>query len=608
MLPYLAHRGPDDQGTYQDAFLALGFVRLSIIDLSPLGHQPMTSPCGNYLIIYNGEVYNYLELRTILESKGHIFRSKSDTEVVLHAFIEWGDRCLERFNGMFAFAVYDRRQRRLLIARDRFGVKPLYYAVTNGRLVFASEIRPILALMPRNQIVADEQAIFDYIAFERTDHTDRTFFSGVQRLPHAHKLLVTPNSALVPHRWYELSAELGQPFNDATEYRTALIDAVALTQRSDVPVGITLSGGLDSSSILVITQKCLGLRDVATFSAVYGAGQTGDESHYIREFSAEVAHMYFTIPTADSLMRDLSSFVTAHSEPVARTGPYAQFKVMELASQHVKVTLDGQGADEVLAGYHTLYGVYYRELLARGKLATFAREAYHYLDKHRSFNPLLSMIMQWLPRSVQHRVMRASKAYIRPDYWHTFLPHTPVFAQFFSATTLKGALLNMVQHKLEHLLKWGDRNSMWFGVESRVPFLDHRLVERTLATPSREIIRDGMNKLLLRRAMSGLLPEPIRCRKDKIGFGTPEGAWFRDPAYQSLVRDVLHSPFFEQGPHIDTKKAMNLYRRHLAGNINAARDIWKWINLYHWHHTFIANASWKLPKQQALIPAVISGK
>jgi len=594
MMARLHHRGPDDQGSFEAPGVGLGFVRLSLVDLSSAGHQPMSARAGRYTIVFNGEVYNHAELREELQARGIHFTSHTDTEVVLQAFAEWGVACLQRFNGMFAFALHDAEEQTLFLVRDRFGVKPLYYRQSGQRLVFASEIQALLAALPAQEIAVEDQAVFDYLAFERVDHGEGTFYSGVSKLPGGHYLVIR-RGAVQKHRWYSLAEHIGGAFTHPEEYRELLASAVRYTLRGDVPVGVSLSGGLDSSSIVGTLIHGLQRRDFPTFSAVYGAGVRGDESQYIREFAPYLANMHEIIPSAESLLADLTTFVRAHGEPVTRTGPYAQFKVMELAGRHVKVTLEGQGADEALAGYHPLLGHYYRSLFVGLNWGTLAREFVSTRRGGGSMTGFRAAASSLAPRKLQAKAAAAQHS-LSPGFVASHLASSTVPGLFLAPTDLRGALTNMVEHKLEHLLKWTDLNSMHFSIESRVPFLDHRLVERTLALPPSLVVRDGYTKYILRQAMAGIVPSSILARRDKIGFGTPEGEWFKTPAFQGLVDAALSSPFFADERYIQPARARALYQRHLAGHTNAARQIWKWTNLYLWQQEFFGGVERTAPR------------
>ena len=592
MMQAMKHRGPDDEGVFSEENVALGFVRLSIIDLSPAGHQPMFSSDNRYVVVYNGEIYNYLELREELKVSGHVFKTNTDTEVLLAAYTEWGAKCLDRFNGMWAFVIYDRTEKTIFASRDRFGIKPFYYYFDDERLIFASEIPPILKAW-NQRIEADQQVIFDYLVFNRTDQTEATFFKGIKKLQHGHNLLINscpePNvaSRMSPAKWYDLRSNLKQPFKTPQEYKEALSESVGLRLRSDVPVGVCLSGGIDSSSIVSTLLKDHGKQDLNTFSAVYEKGQNGDESDFIGTYKDEVFRMFFTHPTAGTLEKDLAGYIRAQTEPLPTTGPYAQFKVMELARQHVVVTLDGQGADEQLAGYHYFFGFFFKDLLRSGKIVKLTDEIIHYMMIHHSWYGLKSMLYFLLPKGLRTRARINQKGYLNRSFINEFKTSNRISGNLYGSVSLHEALIDHFEFKLEHLLKWEDRNSMWFSVESRVPFLDYRLVERTLSLPATDVIRKGMTKHFLREAMKSIVPEKIRLRMDKVGFETPEAEWFRTPAFQTLIKDLLTSDSFRKRGIINVTKAMNLYDHHLTGKINISTEIWKWINLELWYREFI---------------------
>jgi len=372
MMQKMKHRGPDDDGTFTCHNIGLGFVRLSILDLSAAGHQPMYSHDNRYVIVYNGEVYNYIELRKVLRHK-YNFKTGTDTEVVLAAYQEWGEDCLHRFNGMFAFVIYDTQAKKVFGARDRFGIKPFYYYHDHNTFIFASEI-PVILSASNKKLGANDQVIFDYLAFNRTDQTQDTFFKNIYKLQHGHAFEIQ-NSEFRIKKWYDLKQHIGNSFNNPSEYKDIFSDAVKLRLRSDVPVGVCLSGGLDSSSIVSVLLNDFDKKDLNTFSAVYGKNETGDESVFISKYTDQLRNMYFTTPTADTLFVDKEKFIRAHAEPLPSTSPYAQYKVMEMAKKHVVVTLDGQGADEQLAGYHYFFGYYFKDLLCKIQMLKFLSES-----------------------------------------------------------------------------------------------------------------------------------------------------------------------------------------------------------------------------------------
>ena len=586
MMGEIKHRGPNDDGLYINENIGFGFVRLSIIDLSKSGHQPMFDESGRYIIIYNGEVYNYIEIREELKSKGYRFRSNCDSEVVLYSYIEWGKECLNKFNGMFAFVIYDIEKKKLFAVRDRFGIKPFYYYTDENTFVFGSEISAVISSLEKKP-VQNDNVIFDYIIYNRTDQTENTFFKDVKKLQHGCFIEIV-NNKIIKGKWYNLPDNLDKPFNGSEEFAELLSSSIGLRLRSDVPVGVCLSGGLDSSAIVSLLLKDFNKKDINTFSAIYEKeGHKYDESKYIYEYRDKLKNMFFTSPTSDSLMKDINNFVKAHNEPVTSTSHYAQFKVMELAKSNVVVTLDGQGADEMLAGYHYFFGLFFKELLKKAKLFKLSSEMFNYIRNHRDLYGIKTFLYFLAPSFLQTKARVMEKGYLTKSFYEGQSKDNVIVDNIYGANSLYEALINHFEYKLEHLLKWEDRNSMWYSLEARVPFLDYRLVEKTLSMDSSFKIKNGMTKYLLRDSMKNILPEKIRTRKDKIGFNTPEDEWFRTSVFENYINDILNSDSFRNRGYFDVKKTKELYKKHLEKKINISRDIWKWINTELWFRMFI---------------------
>jgi asparagine synthase (glutamine-hydrolysing) len=586
MMHIMKHRGPDDEGVFMEDNIGLGYVRLSVIDLTSAGHQPMMDNSGRYIMVFNGEIYNYIELKEELKEKYH-FNTQTDSEVLLAAYIVWGEACLHKLNGMFALAIYDKQNKSVFIARDRFGVKPFYYLQTEDYFVFCSEIPPLLSLLP-NKPNPDYQSIFDFLAFNRTDQTDRTFFNEVKKLQHGKQLNISGNKISIS-KWYDLkqNVSIAKGFKNAGEFKEEFSSAIGLRLRSDVPVGVCLSGGLDSSSITSVLLKDFQKKDLNTFSAIYNKGQTGDETEYIHEYSASLKNMYYISPDASSLEKDLMNFVKAHGEPIPSTSAYAQYKVMELAKGKVVVTLDGQGADEALAGYHYFFGFFFKDLLKHCRFRKLITELFHYIVMHRSLFGIKCFFYFLLPAKMRTDATLSKKGYLNKNFINQYKESNTIAGNLYGANSLNEALFNHFEFKLEHLLKWADRNSMWFSIEARTPFLDYHLVERILATSKNLFIRKGMTKHLLREAMKGILPEKIRIRRDKMGFSTPEAEWFKTPTWQKIIFGVLNSESFKNRNLIEPVTALNQYNQHLQGLRNASKEIWKWIHLELWFREFI---------------------
>ena len=582
MMAAIKHRGPDDEGYFIDKHTGLGNVRLSILDLSAAGRQPMFSQDKRYCLVYNGEVYNYLELREELQGK-YQFKTKTDTEIVLNAFSEWGPDCLKRFNGMFAFAIYDTLTEELFMARDRFGIKPFYYYRDDSIFAFASEQRALLPFLKDKQ--PDRRAIYEYLLYSRTDQGDYTFFAGIRKLPHG-SCAWLKNCRWESRKWYCLANSLQESFKDPGEFYDTLKQSIGLQLRSDVPVGVCLSGGLDSSSIVSLLLKEFNKTDLNTFSAVYEKEFKEGESQYIAEYSHALRNMFFTRPTAETLFNDLDCFVACHSEPVATLGPYAQYKVMELARDHVKVTLDGQGADEQLAGYHYFFGGYFKQLLLDFHWARLAGEVFAYTRKYKSLYAFKYLTLYLLPGQYKDSLSRQAHLHITAEFFREGKKISTIGKALYNPRTLKESLTQHFEYKLEHLLKWEDHNSMAHSIESRVPFLDHNLVERTVSLPSDKILNKATTKFILREALKGTLPEKIRTRGDKIGFATPWDRWFRSESMRKLILEILESVGFRHRGYLDPGKCLTDYRAHLAGKKNLAKEIWKWLNLELWLRKF----------------------
>ena len=591
MMLAMKHRGQDDEGVFLNKEIGMGFVRLSILDLSVSGHQPMTTNDGRYSIVFNGEIFNYIELREELILKGYVFKTRTDTEVLLYSFIEWGKKCLDKLNGMWAFAIHDCHKNEIFISRDRYGIKPLYYIKTSDFFAFASEIPPLLKILGQNP-TPNMNVIFDFLTFNRTDHTENTFFNEIKKLNHGFNIEIKRNELKYyvndPYQWYDLKLKVGNGKSISTvEFKELFEEAIKIRLRSDVPLGVCLSGGIDSSAIVSMLSKVFNISDIYTFSAIYNKGQVGDESEFINLYSNEIDNMFFAYPDGHELLKDISKFVKVHAEPIPSTSPYAQFKVMELASKRVKVTLDGQGADEFLGGYHYFFGFYFKDLLLKLRLLKFTSEIFYYVFNHKSLLGIKTLFFFLLPVKFRTRIKVNEKGYLNENFIKKIGNQNLISSNLYASKNLQEALINHFEYKLEHLLKWEDRNSMYHSVEARVPFLDHVLVEKVLSLDSGFIIKKGTTKFILRDSLKGILPEKIRLRKDKVGFGTPQDEWFRQPEFRYFIFSVINSEKFKNRGIFKSEVVESLYKRHINGEINISKEIWKWIHLELWFREFI---------------------
>jgi len=540
MNQVLQHRGPDDEGIYHDQNCVLAHRRLAIIDLSKDGHQPFQSDDGRFQLIYNGEIYNYIELREELKKLGWRFKTKTDTEVLLKAYQQYGENCLSKFNGMFAFAIYDSRRNSIFFARDRFGIKPLYYAILGTKCYFASEIKALRAI-PKQNLSINFQAVFDYLVFNRTDIYDETFLNGIKRIPKGHYGIFDCEGLCLAQWWNPMSyvkISRQETMDKITQtIEEILISAVKLRMRSDVPVGSCLSGGLDSSILTgILFTHCDVERNYATFTASF-PGYSVDETRYVDSLNNKYSFKnYRTYPNADAAYTELQKFIYIIDEPFAGASSYSQYEVMRLAKAHgVTVLLDGQGGDESFAGYQYFHGFYMNGLLQQRELARLASEFWKVVSRRQDRSAYQTFLFQILPDRTKKRLLLEALPYIEPDFFFAHIDKSRIYNEFFDAPDLNTSLVRHFQYKLEHLLRLEDRNSMAFSLEARVPYLDYRFVEYMLSVPGDLKIRSGETKYLQKRAVGKYTVPEILNRKDKIGFGTPMDDWMSTKFWQNLT-------------------------------------------------------------------------
>lgn len=585
--------------------LGLGHRRLSILDLSVAGHQPMGAPAADAWVTFNGEIYNYAELRAELASLGHAFHSGTDTEVILAAWREWGDACLGRFNGMFAFVLCDLRARRLFAARDRFGVKPLYYwATPSGGVAFASEIKQF-TVHPGWRARPNGQRIYDFLNWGILDHTAETLFAGVRQLRGGERvsLALDAPAGAAPQRWYELrpAAYDGDFTAAARRFRELLDDSVRLRLRADVPVGSCLSGGLDSSSIVCAMRAQLGEQAAHTqntFSA-YSDVARFDERGYIEEVvRATGARAHHTVPDPDALLRELDALTWHQDEPFGSTSIYAQWCVFRLARQQgVVVMLDGQGADEALGGYLGYFGPRLAGLLRRGAPLAFWREAAAVRSLHGQSWRMQSRLIanELLPGGLADRLRRMIGRTVNAPAFLDLarlgaVPRSPHRGAVDLRDPVRSlGLAQLASLNLPMLLHWEDRDSMAHGIEARLPFLDYRLVEFCLGLPEEFKIAGGWTKRVLREGMRDRLPGRIRERRDKLGFATAEETWMqgaRRAQFLQLVDDAI-----DRSGGVLTPATKQKAERMLAGQEPFGFLPWRFISYGRWLERFNVEAA-----------------
>ncbi len=581
MMQIMKHRGPDDEGFFIEKNIGLGFVRLSILDLSAAGHQPMFSENERYVIIFNGEVYNYIEIKEKLKHK-YNFKSNTDTEVVLNAFIEWGESCLNEFNGMFAFAILDRVSGSLFCARDRFGMKPFFYANQHENLLFCSELNPILDQL-KNKPTADEEVIANYLILGRSNYSPDTFYNEIKRLAPGHFMRVTAQGIEIS-KWYDIvKASVGKKYINPEEYLTDFKDSIQLQLRSDVPVGICLSGGLDSSTITSAVLKYSGHQDFHSYSAVYDSIGRENEIEYIKAFDNSGLQMHYVKPNAKDILNDIDAFIDAFQMPVPGTSPYAELKVMELATTYSTVVLSGQGVDEVLGGYEYCYGAYLKELLLKAKFLRFINECQYLYSDGNLMSSLKYMMFFFLPSTLKSFAFSFKNKLVGEAFKAKYKKAVHrLVDDFYSFSSFRQFSINHIKYKFEHHLMWADRSGMLYSLEARFPFIDHRIIEKSIGTDSDLIMSKGYTKSIMRNALSGILPDKIRDRKQKVGFETPGGEWFRTAEFEKMFRGILSSSSFKARKYFDHNKIEQLFEQHMAGKVNASESLWKVINLEFW--------------------------
>ncbi len=547
---HLAHRGPDAEGHWVNSTTALGNRRLAIIDLSNAANQPMHY-LQRYTIIHNGEIYNYIELKEELQKKGYSFHSRSDTEVIVAAYDCWKDECVDHFDGMFAFAIWDEKEKELFAARDRFGEKPFFYFLDNEQFVFASEMKALWAAGIERKV--NLKLLFNYLTIGYVDNPnipEETFFENISKLPAASflKYSILNNQFSITNYWDIDVENENKTISDSEaieKFSFLLQRSIKRRLRSDVPIGTSLSGGLDSSSIIgILSSLTANSSQLTAFTSVF-PGFEKDESAFAKLVANKFHLQHFTTtPDAPSLHNDLEKLFYYQEEPFNSSSIYAQYKVYELAKQNgIKVLLDGQGADETLAGYHKYYKWYWQELFRKRKLISSRElnaakelgitEKFGWRNRIAALFPEFATLFlerHYLLNALRHEDLTKDFTQLQSKEAYYITP------EIFS---LNGVLyFNTCMHGLEELLRYADRNSMAHGREVRLPFLDHELVEFIFSLPSNFKIRNGWTKWLLRKNMEKSLPAEITWRRDKTGFEPPQEQWIQNEKIKELIRDA----------------------------------------------------------------------
>lgn len=595
----LVHRGPDDSGHHIDGAVGMGFRRLSILDLTPTAHQPMRTDDGRLTLVFNGEIYNYVELRSELESRGHRFRSSGDTEVLLRAFEEWGEDCLCRLNGMWAFVVYDAHERRLFASRDRFGIKPLYRYRSDSVLVLASEIKAIRATGLHNGD-RDWGTISRFLVGGRLESVavdGETFFDGISALPAGSASESSLDGRYRDWRYWSLpEADDDTDTREADDFANLFRDSIRLRLRSDVTVGVSLSGGLDSSSIIGTMAE---LRRTETtpdpgseLHAFSYVDPEFDESAYIAETVKLTGAELHTVESDPARLWDqLGRVLWYHDEPLHSPTALVGFEIYRLAAKHgVRVLLSGQGADETLAGYPSYFRNHWQSLVSGGRYVRLWSELESYTELQGGNRTILLLdalhsALRWrLGRLPPYRKLGAFRHRLerRHESWFTGDLLERVGEKPRSELHLDPVLRQSVQRTpLPLYLRIEDRNSMAHSVEARLPFLDYRLVSLAFRLPAREKIRGPWTKWVLREATKDVIPETVRTRIDKMGFPTSSRRWFAEDLYDTM-RELLSTPEVRSRGIYDLKQIRSDLERHRAGDKDVAKELFNFAQFERW--------------------------
>lgn len=614
MTDTMAHRGPDDCGYFVEGPVGLGHRRLSIIDLEG-GRQPIDNEDGSVVIVFNGEVYNYADLTSDLQKRGHRFKTRSDTEAMVHAYEEYGDDCVDHFRGMFGFAIWDRRQRRLLVARDRLGVKPVYYYVGDGFLAFASEVKALLELIevPREM---DPQALEMYLALRYVPGPG-TMFKGIHKLQPGHRLIADEHGARVERYWdlrYEVAsrtdAEHRQGFAERLE------ESVRLRMIAEVPVGVFLSGGIDSSAVLAKMSQLTAGHQVKSFAVGYRGDCREDSAEnefaYARLAAQALGAEHHEYHLTAAQFRDfIPDLVYRLDEPLGDPSTIPLYFLSRLAREHITVVLSGEGSDEILGGY----GIYDRMRLidriyqtAPGLAAALAPRLAAMAPNEitRRYLRFLGMPLTQRYRGVSKGMAGELASALRPGLAWPPAAVESLFERYYGAVANASALNRMlyVDTKVwlpDDLLLKADKMTMANALELRVPFLDHKLVEYAATLPEHLKISGGVGKVILRQTMRGILPAEILDRPKK-GFPVPTRAWFRGPL-AGFAREVLLDPLSACRSHFDPKTIDRILSQHAHGEAHLEQEIWTLLVFEHWHKAFMGRTA--RAARRSAVPAAI---
>lgn len=595
MTSVIGHRGPDGDGIHVDGAVGLGHKRLSIIDVSERSNQPMRSACGRYTLAYNGEVYNYLELRQPLEAQGQTFRTESDTEVLLHTLSIQGPQAIQGFNGMFAYAFWDASTQRMIIARDRLGIKPLYYYEDQDGILFGSEIKSILALT--GKIFQPDVTLIDAYMSMGYVPGENTLFKGIKRLLPGHQIVIENGKMRIEQYWdlvFRRERDRGEAYY-LEQTKTLLEDSIRLQLRSDVPLGVFLSGGVDSSAVVAYMHK-LGVKDIKTFSVAWDYGKAYNETRYARMVSEQFGtdhHEYFMSP--NDLWSFLPGYIEFMDEPVTEAAAISLYYIAKKTREHVTVVLSGEGADEVYGGY-PIY-MYLHWVQQYRKIPAFLRKL---------INPVLKPLHPLARKYIGLSDKTIDQSYYGVSFYDPELKqslYTDAFAQtarthaverlvqgYYAKTTglddqARMQYFDIKTWLVDDLLIKADRMSMAASLELRVPFLDHRFMEFSGTLPAHYRFKKGQPKYLLKKALEDTLPRELLYRP-KQGFPTPLSILFKEHL-QGEVTALLDSAEHHRRGYFRPERVRQLLDEHFSGQKDHHKVLWQLVVLEKWHRVFI---------------------
>lgn len=528
MTDLIVHRGPDSEGYFIENNFAFGNRRLCILDLSENGHQPMTFKT-RYTITYNGEIYNYLEIRKDLERFGYMFNSGTDTEVILAAYDKYGTNCINRFNGMWAFALYDKEQSLIFCSRDRFGVKPFYYSNNHDKFVFGSELKQIIGYQTRLKV--NQPILMDYLVSGFDDHTNETFYRDIYKLEQAHNLIYNLKSnTWFINKYYEINIDPDISKLKETDsinlYKSTLYDSIKLRLRSDVKVGTCLSGGLDSSSVATIASSLYRQNSNNRFTSITAKSTETefDESHFAEAVSKHSdLDWNITTPATHDFITNIDKIISVQEEPFGSPSVFMQFMVFQKARElGCTVMLDGQGGDESLLGYERYYPAYLLSLSPVKRFFNFFNASG---NSGLSNKDLLFYLFYFTTPSLRLMKLKKKFPFINKEFYNLLNVKYIQESSKSYRDIINLQMLELMNLQLPHLLKYEDRNSMYHSIETRLPFIDYRLIEIALSLDNGYKIKDGWTKYVLRKSVEDILPFDISWRKNKIGFNAPEKTW-----------------------------------------------------------------------------------